>query len=625
MATISRIGVQQKLTLAITMAVLLAAALICASLYYFNKKRSYDQSIQHSNEMAQATTLAFSQALSLGDEIFLDALLHELISREELHIQEAYVLNVNGKVLAHSNTVEYGKTYPLPYLLKQPQPSSLSQIKHGENDYQVVSLLQNKGNTIGGLVLRFSISHLNDKIRSEMFWIIGTTVPVLVLTAIIVMFLGRRMVSRLKRLQEKVVDIGCGSINKPIEVTGRDEISDLTQAFNQMQRDLIRLRSKDQSSLDKISSLNEELSEQLTKVKQLKEQLDEENAALRRELGSVKKSGNIIGEETGLRDVIDKVYRLASLPVTVLITGESGTGKELLATLLHKQGLRKEAPFVTVNCAALPINLIESELFGHEKGAFTDAVAQKKGKFELAHGGTLFLDEVGELPIEAQAKLLRALQENEIYRVGGQKSITIDIRVIAATNKDLADEVSHGRFREDLYYRLRVVEIHAPPLRERLEDLPALSQHFIDHYCKKLNKPVKGISASALKFLVNYYWPGNIRELENTLARAVALATTKILGMDDFTFIANQSVDPTTSNVALNPDSSFHNLLNACGLQITDIKHEGWGKLMDGCERVCLQSMLDKHKNQKETAGALGLSVTKMHRLIKKHNLRNRN
>jgi transcriptional regulator with GAF, ATPase, and Fis domain len=323
---------------------------------------------------------------------------------------------------------------------------------------------------------------------------------------------------------------------------------------------------------------------------------------------------------------MEQARQVASLPITVLITGESGTGKELLATFLHEAGVRRSAPLVKVNCAALPPTLIESELFGHEKGAFTGAVAPKKGKFELAHGGTLFLDEVGELPPESQAKFLRALQQGEVQRVGSDRSTSVDVRVIAATNRNLADDVKHGRFREDLYYRLKVVELICPPLRERLDDLPVLAQHFVEQYGLKLGKPVLGIAPSALQKMALYRWPGNVRELENVIARAVALSTSQVLGPEDVAIVADRSCDPLTMLTATadgnGPSSVFDRLLDLCAIAPQDLKGDGWERVLTAVERVCLQAALEQSRSQKEAAEALGLTQTKLHRLVRKYGLK---
>lgn len=229
---------------------------------------------------------------------------------------------------------------------------------------------------------------------------------------------------------------------------------------------------------------------------------------------------SIIGSSRAMRDVFKQIGRVSATDATVLITGESGTGKELVARAIHEYSARKDKPFVAVNCGALPENLVEAELFGYEKGAFTGANAQKKGRFETANGGTLFLDEIGEMPLAAQVKLLRALQERRFERVGGTQTVVANVRVVAATNRDLQAEIKAGNFREDLFYRLNVISIHLPPLRERIADIPALAEFFLDKTIEKYNLPNKNFAESAMRALVNYGFAGNVRELENLVERA---------------------------------------------------------------------------------------------------------
>jgi nitrogen regulation protein NR(I) len=241
----------------------------------------------------------------------------------------------------------------------------------------------------------------------------------------------------------------------------------------------------------------------------------------------------IIGDSQGITDLYAVLERVADTPTTVLITGESGTGKELVARALHEHSSRKDKPFIKVNCAAIPKELIESELFGYERGAFTGAVSSKPGRFELANGGTLFLDEIGEIPIEMQVKLLRALQESEFERVGGIKTIRVDVRLVAATNRDLKKLIAGGTFREDLFYRLNVVPIRLPALRERTSDIPLLVEHFLVKFNERLKKKVEGTEPEASETLVSYPWPGNIRELENVIERAVLFCdTAKLRAVD---------------------------------------------------------------------------------------------
>jgi two-component system, NtrC family, response regulator AtoC len=229
----------------------------------------------------------------------------------------------------------------------------------------------------------------------------------------------------------------------------------------------------------------------------------------------------LVGQSPAIRQIYAVVEKVANTPSTVLISGESGTGKELIARALHENSNRHAGPFIKINCAAIPKTLMESELFGYDKGAFTGAVGAKPGRFELAHGGTLFLDEIGEIPVEMQVKLLRVLQESEFERVGGIKTIKVDVRLVTATNRDLLEEIGAGNFREDLFYRLNVVPIQIPPLRERREDIPLLADHFIAKFNERLKKQIVAISPEAVEQLVAYNWPGNIRELENLMERTI--------------------------------------------------------------------------------------------------------
>jgi DNA-binding NtrC family response regulator len=248
-----------------------------------------------------------------------------------------------------------------------------------------------------------------------------------------------------------------------------------------------------------------------------------ENILLREELAIRRGAPLIVGDDPALRKVIGAVQRAAATDATVLIEGESGTGKELFARTLHALSPRAEQPFVAINCAAIPETLLESELFGHEKGAFTGAVARKPGKFELAHRGTLFLDEIGDLPLSLQAKILRALEEKRFERLGGTASLQVDVRLVAATNRGLKAQVAQRRFREDLYFRLSVFPITVPPLRERREDIPTLARFFVERFCRELKKKPLPLSPPAIEVLQTYAWPGNVRELQNCIERAVIL------------------------------------------------------------------------------------------------------
>ena len=262
----------------------------------------------------------------------------------------------------------------------------------------------------------------------------------------------------------------------------------------------------------------------------------DENKRLTEELEKVKRESGykkIIGQSEKVSRMMGVIKQVASTNANVLIQGESGVGKELVADALHNLSLRKDKPFIKVNCASLTPTLLESELFGHEKGAFTGAIARKKGRFELADGGTLFLDEIGEIDLSTQVKLLRVLQERQFERVGGEETLTVDVRVVAATNRNLAEEVKKGNFREDLYFRLNVVHIEVPPLRERKEDIPLLISHFLETLSSKNNRKVDSISAQARKALFAYSWPGNIRELQNAIEAGVVMCHGRTIELED--------------------------------------------------------------------------------------------
>jgi two-component system response regulator HydG len=269
-----------------------------------------------------------------------------------------------------------------------------------------------------------------------------------------------------------------------------------------------------------------------------------ENRRLQQQLDDLTDAGEMVGRSPAIQDVLRLVKQVAPTAATVLIQGESGTGKELVARALHRLSPRGDRPFVTVNCAALPDTLLESELFGHEKGAFTGAVARRPGRFELADGGTLLLDEVGDLSPLAQAKVLRVLQEGEFESVGGTRTHEVDVRVVAATNQDLGRLVAERRFREDLFYRLHVISIAMPPLRDRRDDVPLLAQHFVRRYAARNRRPVEGFTEAALARLAAYPWPGNVRELEHTVERAVILARGTFIDLDDLPEAIRQADSP---------------------------------------------------------------------------------
>jgi two-component system response regulator AtoC len=275
-----------------------------------------------------------------------------------------------------------------------------------------------------------------------------------------------------------------------------------------------------------------------------RETLRRENRALKEQIQKDNQFESLLAKSREMISIFRTVAKIADYKTTVLVTGESGTGKELVARALHARSSRRSGPFVAVNCGAIPQNLLESELFGHRKGAFTDATSDRRGLFEEATGGTLFLDEIGELPVNLQVKLLRVLQEESIRRLGDTKDVKVDARIVAATHRDLAADVKAGRFREDLFYRINVLAIHIPPLRSRREDIGLLIEHFMTRNNSRLGTTVRGLSSEAHKLLLEYAWPGNVRELENTIERAMVLAETDVLSAADLPERIREALDP---------------------------------------------------------------------------------
>ncbi|MCL1980858.1 MAG: sigma-54 dependent transcriptional regulator, partial [Proteobacteria bacterium] len=321
--------------------------------------------------------------------------------------------------------------------------------------------------------------------------------------------------------------------------------------------------------------------------------------------------GGMVGKSAPMRAVYQLIEKVAPTPSSVLVTGESGTGKELVARAIHNLSPRKEAPFISVNCAALSEHLLESELFGHEKGAFTDAVAMRKGRFELADSGTLFLDEIGEMPPQLQAKLLRVLQEKSFERVGGAVTQQVDVRILAATNKDLKDEVDKAHFREDLYYRLNVIHIHLAPLRERVDDIPALVTHFIEKNSHSLGKSLD-ISPEALRLLVSLPWEGNVRELENTIERAAILCNGNRIEPED--------VHPDSMEMA-----SAHEWSKGLELSQFIPDHLSLAEVLNGIEEKLVRKALeDNFYVQARAAEQLGITKSLLQYKMKKYNVQRR-
>jgi len=337
-----------------------------------------------------------------------------------------------------------------------------------------------------------------------------------------------------------------------------------------------------------------------------KKNLQKENILLKQVVKDRYHFGNIIGQSPKMLALYDLLEKVAGTKTIILITGESGTGKELVAKAIHYNSSRKDKPFVTLNCGAIPESLIESELFGHVKGAFTDAIATKKGLFEVADEGTIFLDEISELPLLMQVKLLRVLQDREFKRVGGTEDIKVDVRIISATNKDLEEAVREKRFREDLFYRLNVIQIKLPPLRERREDIPLLSNHFLKKYSEELNKNISAISPDALRILLNYEYPGNVRELQNIVERAVALETSQELSAENLSSYLDEQL----------PSKKKYSDL--------EIPNEGIDleRMVEELERALILKALDKSKGiKKKAAELLHINFRSMRYRLEKYGL----
>jgi Nif-specific regulatory protein len=334
-----------------------------------------------------------------------------------------------------------------------------------------------------------------------------------------------------------------------------------------------------------------------------RERLQEENLYLREELGQERRFASLVGESPRLQEVYRLIERILRMPVTILLTGESGTGKEVLARLIHTQGPHAKGPFIAVNCAAIPETLLEAELFGYEKGAFTGAVQRKPGRFELAAGGTLFLDEIGEMSPALQAKLLRVLQDKTFERLGGTKSIALDARIIAATNRDLERLIAAGKFREDLFYRLNVYPIPLPPLRERQEDVLPLAQHFLRKYSGELRKEVIELSREARELLFRYEWPGNVRELENVIERAVILCQGTVVTAEDLPL-------PLRERRRAAPVSSEGFRLPPDGIDLPELE-----------KQLILQALEQVHNNKSQASRLLGLSRTQLRTRVKHYRL----
>ena len=376
----------------------------------------------------------------------------------------------------------------------------------------------------------------------------------------------------------------------PVEYTSTPIIDEKNQLMGAVVvfKDITQRKEAERS----LKESNMDLQKALVEVEQLKIRLEKENTYLQEEIKLSNNFEEIISQSKKFKKVLAQVEQVATTDATVLITGESGTGKELIARAVHNLSDRKNRPLVKVNCAALPANLIESELFGHERGAFTGALTKRIGRFELADGGTIFLDEIGEIPIELQSKLLRVLQEGEFERLGSSQTFSVNVRVVAATNRSLPDEIDNGTFREDLYYRLNVFPINIPPLRERQEDVPLLVQHFLLKFGKKFGKNIKNVSKKVMADLMNYPWAGNVRELENVIERAMIISTGKNLDLGN-SLTMHSEISKKRKIATLEDNERLH-ILKALEFTTWRVSGEKGAAKLLGLNRTTLEARMKK-------------------------------
>ncbi len=387
----------------------------------------------------------------------------------------------------------------------------------------------------------------------------------------------------------KLPDLDGLQILKEVKMTNPETQVILITAYGSIDSAVTAMKEGASDYLTKPFSMDELLLiiQRLLRIKQL----EEENIRLKEKVKERFGLEGLVGKSPQMQKIYDLIEMISQTDTTILIQGESGTGKEMVANAIHFKSLRKNGPFIKVNCSALPETLLETELFGHEKGAFTGAIRQRKGRFELADQGTLFLDEVGEISPAVQVKLLRVLQERKFERVGGNETLFVDVRLICATQKDLKEQIQKGTFREDLYYRLNVVPIHLPPLRERREDILLLADHFISKFSKKMGKEVIGFSEEAKNLLLRYSFPGNIRELENMIERAIALLKRRIIQVEDL------------------PEElcGQRSIIQEICKKIQEPKHLAWA--VNLFEKEYIQNVLERTKGKKgEAAEILGIS-----------------
>ena len=594
---------KQKLSLLAAGSVLLTVSTAVLFAHVLGKRMIEQTWRSRFQDFTQALALPVSCAISEHDTVLLDAYAYDLIARPALYIHAVAIHDIAGKALVSIPDEETHVSSP-----NSAGPSL-------DRDVIPISVpLSWNGESVGKLQIRFT----NDPVKQALAKMRNILIGIAGLCSLIAILISMRIADRLLYpLTHLISQIGKLRRNEPVallSLTPTDEIGEMGNSFLEVYEELRQREQHNQEVVQKLGDTTQQLSDELALNAQLRERLEEENQVLQKQVATNRSASSIIGAEGDLSVVVEQTKRAAHSRLTVLLSGESGTGKEVLAHYVHQASDRHKQSFITVNCAALQENLIESELFGHEKGAFTGATDRKTGKFVLADGGTIFLDEIGELPLHMQPKLLRVLETGQVDRIGSAKPIEVDVRVIAATNRDLAQEVAAGRFREDLYYRLKVVHIEIPPLRERQHDLPVLAEAFLEDVAQEMGIAAPVLSPAALSALQSYTWPGNVRELRHVLAAALAQHPDVILDrkqLSPFLTATHEQRGACAGSLNGNPGASAR----------TGCFSGDFDSFIKDQEKALLSNLLPNCHSQKEMAERLRISEAKLHRLLKKHDL----
>ncbi len=390
-------------------------------------------------------------------------------------------------------------------------------------------------------LMRSTSEQIGERAGQVRTWVIISFLCILLIVSLLSVLLARRLVNPIRRLSAIATKIGSGELDTPVPSLGTDEVGELAHSFAEM---TLSLKSTIQELKERNLELKEAQNKLLMAEKEKRHKLQQELAELQQEIAR-SSFANMVSLSPQMDTVREEIVRVSKSSATVLIIGENGTGKELVAEAIHRNSPRRDKKFVRINCSAFNDNLLESELFGHVKGSFTGASGNRQGLFESANGGTLLLDEVGDMSLEMQKRLLRTLQEGEVVPLGSNQVITVDVRILAATNKDLPKQIREGQFREDLFHRLNVIQIRVPPLRERPEDILPLANYFLQKFCEEDKQPMMSLDAQAEQFLVDYRWPGNVRELRNAIERAVIRSRGEVLRLDDFQLALDENTVPS--------------------------------------------------------------------------------